>query len=65
MNLIEQLLKITYSREVELENKLESEYTKNKWFVEDTKSVNVALQIKCLEEIDRAKKKIKYYSGLH
>lgn len=65
VNYLEELLKLTYKRELELERKLEGELTKNKWFVEDTKRTNIYLQIRCLEEMDKIKTKYKHLSGLH
>lgn len=66
MNLIEELLKLTYKRELELEKQIEKvPYSKNVWFWEDTKNTNIAIQIACLQEMDKVKQKHKYITGLH
>lgn len=66
MEFLEQLLKLTYKREIEIEKQIEKHgYSRNVWFWEDTKNTNVAIQIACLEQLDRLKRKHKYITGLH
>lgn len=66
MEFLEELLKLTYKRELELERKIEKHpYSKNVWFWEDTKNTNVAIQIACLDKLDKIKQKHKYITGLH
>lgn len=56
MELLEKLLKITYKRELELEDKIERlPFSHNLWFFKDTKDTNIAIQIECLEKMDKIK----------
>lgn len=65
MEQLEQLLHITYKRELELEKVIEKlHYSHNLWFFEETKATNIKLQIAVLEKIDKIKQQRNGY-GLH
>lgn len=55
-SVLDRLLALTYERELELERKLETNLKPEmEWWFEDTKNLNIKLQIACLEEKEKAR----------
>lgn len=64
--MLKRLLELTYARELELEDIIERSPNRDlKWFFRDTKQVNIDLQIKCLDKLEKTRLIEEERSKLH
>lgn len=63
--MLKELLQLAYEREIELEDLLERPLTKNKWFVEDLKQLNIDIQNVCLAKLGKQAKIKEHKKSLH